>query len=92
MFELVVESTCRASFLMGSQQLPPPAIIQQKSELGSWHVGLNGHAQVPEVWATSPAHPAAVDSVLLKSVDFRLCLPLGDSSPVLFPQACILLA
>ena len=58
-------------------------VIQQKPELGSWRVGLNGDAGVPEIWARSPALPTAVGLISLKSVDFKLCVLSGDVSPFL---------
>lgn len=73
----------------------PCPLIQQKSELGCWRVGVNGRGQVHEVWARSPADPTADELVLLKSIDLRLWVPLGASSlcyPTLLPWACVLLA
>lgn len=42
--------------LVGSQQLSAPRISKNLSTC--WHMGVNGHGQVREVWARSPAHAA----------------------------------
>lgn len=78
----------------GEPAAPCPP-VQQKSDLDCWHVEVNGHGQVHEVWARSPAHPTADELVLLKSVDLRFWVPLGARflcCPILLPLACVLLA
>lgn len=67
--------------------------MQQKSELGCWCVGVNGHGQVHEVWARSPAHPTADELALLKAVSLWVLLRASSLCyPVLLPQPCVLLA